>query len=156
MQKIRYTDNREHRFVIFQPRMDDPILVVCPRCNSKALIFPHLENTVKCICTKCTFYNYKSPKIRYFQWHKENPTDGYFSFPLWLQIKCCGNSLWAFNQKHLNILDLYVQAALREHKTVKNEWCCNSSVVAKLPKWIKSYKNRDQIIKAIQKLREKL
>lgn len=156
MKPIRYIDNREDRFTTFLPKSDDPILVICPQCNSKALIFPDTEGTVKCICTKCSFYKNKSNKSRFFYWNKENPTDGYFGFNLWLQINCCGNSLWAFNNRHLNVLDSYINATLRERKTFKNQWCGNSSVVAKLPKWIKSHKNREQLIKAIQKLREKL
>ena len=89
----RYFDNREHRFITFLPTKDDPVLVICPQCNSKALVLPDIENKVKCVCTKCTFYKKKSNKAGLFKWNEENPTDGYFGFDLWLQINCCGSYL---------------------------------------------------------------
>ncbi|HEY0458416.1 MAG TPA: hypothetical protein VGC97_04640 [Pyrinomonadaceae bacterium] len=77
--------------------------------------------------------------------------DWYFRLHLWLEISCCGTTLWAYNQKHLEMLESYVSAKLRE-RTVKGR----SSVLSKLPKWIKSAKNRDEILRAIAKLRGKL
>ncbi len=156
MKSDRYIDNREHRFITFLPKNNDPVLVVCPKCHAKALIFPDVDNQVKYICTKCTFNKRKSTQIISFKWNQENPTDGYFGFPLWLQISCCSNSLWAFNERHLDILHSYVKATLRERKSLENGWCGNSSVASRLPKWIKSHKNREQLLKAIQKLRAKL
>jgi len=77
--------------------------------------------------------------------------DWYFRLPLWLEISCCGERLWAYNQKHLELLENYVAAKLRE-RTAKGR----SSFLSKLPKWIKSAKNRDEILRAIGKLKEKL
>jgi len=77
--------------------------------------------------------------------------DWYFRLPLWLQISCCGETLWAYNQKHLEMLENYVAAKLRE-RTVKGR----NSFLSKLPKWIKSAKNRDEILKGIVKLKKKL
>jgi len=77
--------------------------------------------------------------------------DWYFRLPLWLQISCCGETLWAYNQKHLEMLENYVAAKLRE-RTVRGR----NSFLSKLPKWLKSAKNRDEILKAIAKLRGKL
>lgn len=152
----RHFDNREHRFDITLPKNDDPILAICPKCHAKALILPATKDTVKCICTKCSFNKQKSNKKRSLGWHEDIPHDGYFGFYLWLQIYCCSHSLYAFTIRHLNLLEAYIKADLRERKPSKNGWRCNSSVVAKLPKWIKSYKNREQLLKAIQKLRAKL
>jgi hypothetical protein len=42
--------------------------------------------------------------------------DWYFRLPLWLQISCCGETLWAYNLKHLEIIEQYVSAKLRERK----------------------------------------
>ncbi|MGL5944074.1 MAG: hypothetical protein ACRC2S_27650 [Waterburya sp.] len=156
MKPERFFDNREHRFSITLPKDYDPILVVCPKCYSKALILPDTEEQVKCVCTKCSFNQKKSNHTVSFAWNEENPTDGYFGFDLWLQINCCGHSLYAFNKKHLDLLNSYIKADLRERKPSQGGWWCNSSVAAKLPKWIKSYKNRQQLIKTIQKLKEKL
>ena len=70
MKPERYVDNREHRFSLFIHTDNDPILIVCPKCNSKALVLPSLDDRVKCICTKCTFNRQKSSKIRSFEWGK--------------------------------------------------------------------------------------
>src|SRR5215203_4572804 len=77
--------------------------------------------------------------------------DWYFRLPLWLEISCCGTTLWAYNQQHLEMLESYVSAKLRA-RTVKGR----SSVLSKLPKWIKSAKNRAEILRAIAKLSGKL
>ena len=156
MKQKRYIDNREHRSSIFTPTKEDPTLVVCPKCHSKGLIFPDLDERVKYVCTNCTFDKRMCNQTLSFRWNEANPTDGYFGFNLWLQINCCGNSLWAFNKRHLAILDSYIKATLRERKPVSHGWCGNSSIPSKLPKWIKSHKNRQQLLKAIQKLHERL
>jgi hypothetical protein len=77
--------------------------------------------------------------------------DWYFGLPLWLQISCCRETLWAYNYKHLEFIENYVSANLRERTPNLNK-----SVASRLPKWIKSAKNRDEILKAIKKLKSKL
>ncbi|MEM8830958.1 MAG: hypothetical protein AAGE96_16605 [Cyanobacteria bacterium P01_G01_bin.19] len=155
MGKIRYFDRREHGDDIVLPKNNDPILAVCPQCNSKALVLPNTEDTVKCVCTKCSFNKTKSNRSRFLGWRKDIPHDGYFGFDLWLQTYCCGHSLYAFTIRHLDLLEDYVKADLRERKPDESGWR-NSSVSSRLPKWIKSHKNREQLIKAIQKLRAKI
>lgn len=143
MKPIRHFDNRELMFEIAAPKKDDPILVVCPKCRSKALVLPDTDNQNKCVCTKCSFNK-----------------NGYFRFDLWLETHCCGHSLYAFNIRHLNVLENYIKADLRERRQSEQRpgeygWR-NASLASRFPKWIKSHKNREQLIKAIQKLREKL
>ncbi|MGI5171658.1 hypothetical protein ACQEU3_45665 [Spirillospora sp. CA-253888] len=38
--------------------------------------------------------------------------------PLWLQRSCCGHVLWAYNVRHLDLLESYAAAKLREGRTV--------------------------------------
>jgi hypothetical protein len=38
-----FYDNHEHRFVISKPNIDDPTLVVCPKCSGMATVFPFGE-----------------------------------------------------------------------------------------------------------------
>ena len=151
----RFFDHREHRYLITAPTNDDPVLVVCPQCSSKALIVPDRIDAVKCVCTRCSFNKKASNQSRSFGWHEDIPDDGYFGFDLWLQIYCSGHSLYAFTIRHLDLLENYIKADLRERRQNENGWR-NASVASKLPRWIKSYKNREQLIKAIQKLREKI
>jgi len=86
---------------------------------------------------------------------KENPTDGYFGFDLWLKTSCVGHSLWAFNIKHLEFLESYVSAKLREREEGEKFGWHNSSLASRLPKWIKSSKNREALLKALNELKSK-
>jgi hypothetical protein len=74
--------------------------------------------------------------------------DPWFGLPLWLQVRCCGEVLWARNPSHLAFLANYVGARLRERAPY---W--NRSTVSRLPKWMKAAKNREEILAAIEHLR---
>ena len=143
----------------------DEFLVVCPKCSGMAKVvideaeFEKLPTRKllkfrnnffaprRLICTRCLHRDtWKGTQIL-----TGTSVDWYFRLPLWLEISCCGERLWAYNQKHLEMLENYVGAKLRE-RTVKGR----NSFLSKLPKWIKSAKNRDEILKAIVKLRGKL
>lgn len=155
MKPKRYCDQREHRYDITAPKNDDPILVKCPKCNSKALVLPVELDQVKCVCTNCSFNKMASTKMRSLRWELDIPDDGYFGFDLWLQVYCCSHSLYAFTTRHLDLLESYIKADLRERQQQEKGWR-NASVASRLPHWIKSSKNREQLIKAIYKLRKKL
>lgn len=74
--------------------------------------------------------------------------DPFFALPLWLQTPCCGHTLWALNLEHLDVLEAYIRAQLRE----KNP---NSAytMLEVLPRWMKSAKHRDEVLRAISRLR---
>jgi hypothetical protein len=78
-------------------------------------------------------------------------TDWYFQYPLQLQIECCGQTLWAYNEKHLEFIKNYVEAKLRARTPN-----INRSLVSRLPKWIKSARNRERILRAIEILKGEL
>jgi hypothetical protein len=64
--------------------------------------------------------------------------------------------LIAWNEDHLDYLEQYLSGRLRI-ETVEDGGVRNASVVSRLPAWAKSAKNRDEILKAIAKVRrEKL
>ena len=73
--------------------------------------------------------------------------DPWFGLPLWLQAPCCGEVLWAWNRGHLDFLRQYVTASLRER-----EPNLNRSMASRLPRWIKAAKNRDEIVRCIERL----
>ncbi|MEP6903492.1 MAG: hypothetical protein ABJA66_17350 [Actinomycetota bacterium] len=143
----------------------DEFLVVCPKCGllAKVLIdgaeFEKLPQRKvyefknkffaqrKLVCLSCLHRDFWSGS----QINVGENVDWYFRLPLWLEISCCGELLWAYNLKHLEMLEKYVAAKLRER--TKNG---RSSFLSKLPKWIKCAKNRDEILKRIAKLKEKL
>lgn len=73
--------------------------------------------------------------------------DPYFRLPLWLRADCCGHVLWAYNIRHLDLLESYVGAYLRERGSDPD------SMLAKLPAWLKAAKHRDEVLRTINRLR---
>ncbi len=156
--KKRHEDNRENRFSISTPTLDDPTLVICPACQKMAKIFPAQNQPetgyfVNVTCISCGFSKHKKTDTRQFFWHGDNPTDSIFGFSLWLKIACCGHSLWAFNIRHLDLLFNYASAELRERKQDESGYA-NASIISRLPLWIKNAKNRTKVTAAITKLRQ--
>jgi len=70
---------------------------------------------------------------------------------LWLQVQCRGRTLWALHEEHLDYLERYVAAGIRER--VPNR---NGSQASRLPVWIKSAKNRDEVVRCLARLRASL
>lgn len=147
-------------------------LIVCPQCAKRAEVVlaenidfnpsNHLFIQRKLICSNCGYSkrkNHKGVASILFSTQKDVSSyvviggnfDWYFQQSLWLQGECCGETLWAYNEKHLKFIENYVSAKLRERFPNKN-----SSLASRLPQWIKSAKNRDEILKTIAKLKEKL
>lgn len=151
----------------------DEFLVECPNCQSLARVIVRQEKTSdvvplyasrKLVCGKCGLSKFwHEREVLGYQMNKRLKSgfnrfvkiggnfDWYFQQPLWLQTECCGETLWAYNEKHLEFIESYVAARLRERTPN-----INRSLASRLPKWIKRTKNRDEILKAIRKLKEKL
>ena len=125
------------------------IIIHCPKCRKKAFIEKIDKNKNDLFskeilyCNNCG-YNKKGSLL----------FDSKL-FKLWLSIDCNGKELWAFNEEHLKYLKDYVRAKLRERKKDEKSGWSNKSLESCLPGWIKSAKNREKILKCIQKL-EKL
>jgi hypothetical protein len=81
--------------------------------------------------------------------------DWYFHLPLWLQIPCCGETLWAYNPAHLAYIEDYVQATLRERQKDQHGWS-NRSLRSRLPKWMQGAKNRTVVLECVEKLKQKV
>jgi len=145
-------------------------LVSCPNCNRKAKVIslgehsPYITGrTIRFLCLHCGMNKEISPKNNGFnqsviyygnKWNEGyinigGAFDWYFGYPLYLQIPCCGHTLWAYNLEHLEYLKDYVEAELRENGPYY------LSVESRLPLWIKAAKNRDAVLKAISKLEQK-
>jgi hypothetical protein len=77
-------------------------------------------------------------------------SDPLFNLPLWLQTEIRGNLFWAYNRRHLQDIKTYVQAKLRERQSDGY-----TTMVERLPQFIKSAKNRDAILKAIDQLEKR-
>jgi hypothetical protein len=161
--------NKTERFLDTGTKLYDfyeEFLVVCPKCASMAKVIID-ENEAeklpkgkshkyinkffaprKFVCSKCLHRDtWSGSQIGIGALN----VDWYFRLPLWLEVSCCGGeTLWAYNLKHLEIIEKYVSAKLRE-RTKKGR----NSFLSKLPQWIKSAKNRDEVLKGIEKIKEK-
>ena len=128
-------------------------LVECPKCGACATVTDMSEGEKaalfgekRFVCTNCGAS--KTKKFTLFKIHHDG-YEWYFGYPLYLKVPCCGQTLWAMNEDHLDFLQKYAEAKLREEGT-------QHTLANRLPKWIKDAKNRDEILRCLKKLREKL
>ncbi|MBD3615456.1 MAG: hypothetical protein HUJ22_02710 [Gracilimonas sp.] len=154
----RFTDPRTHRYTIATPTRENPVLVVCPKCEEQAYVLPDpkkSERSAKLVCHKCGYSDRSDGSIQVYKWH-DNPADSYFECDLWLQTNCLGYTLWAFSEKHLTLLEEYIEAGLRERTKDPEIGWRNASIFSRLPKWMTSSSNRNEVRKGLQKLRDRL
>jgi hypothetical protein len=149
----RFKDTREDIY-----SFQNEFLVRCPFCDSCAIVRCIDPDKVDCFaprrfsCTACgSSKDWSQQKIE--SWYSE-AQDNYFHYPLWLQTSCCSRTLWAYNLRHLEFIEAFVRAKLRERKPHELYGWSNKSLFSRLPKWIQSGKNREEILKAIAKIRE--
>ncbi|UKP01300.1 hypothetical protein [Nostoc sp. UHCC 0870] len=144
--------------------MMDEILVVCPGCQSCARITPTKNANTFClsyfqpqrlVCQDCGLVKDWNGKGLGFNWYADPMCDSYFRLPLWLQISCRHHVLWAYNERHLLLLEKYIQAKLRQSKRVAPYGWHNQSLFSRLPKWMVIAKNRSSVLSAIAKLKRK-
>lgn len=135
----------------------EEFLVVCPKCAAMAKVVrkeigsdklnKKLSAARRVFCLSCPYRNvWNGGEIAVgasFDW--------YFRLPLWLQISCGGETLWAYNEKHLEFIERYVAAKIRDRTPNTNK-----SLASRLPQWIKAAKNRDEVLRAIGRLKNKL
>ena len=134
----------------------DKVLVQCPSCSSKAIVTKRNVDIIiesRFTCTNCGMN--KTEENKEYCITIEN--DGVFGYPVWLQTDCCGETLYALNYEHLEFLEEYVTAKIRERRIEKKEefYYRNRTLESRLPQWIKSAKNRKLILKAIENLKKK-
>lgn len=142
MSTSRFRDSGE---TVYDFLFSHTVLVECPKCSACAFVTKSSEAYpyFRAICKKCGLL----PSSSILSWGS-----GYFfGYQLWLRVNCCGHELWAYNKQHLDFLEGYISSALRER--IPN---INQSIASRLPSWIKSSKNREQLIKAVRKIRGKL
>jgi len=109
----------------------------------------------KAKCPHCNFQEEWKPKIREFLKNSKVDDgmvkDTYYNLPLWFQTEVNGNIFWAYNPDHINYLEKYISADLRERNSNANY---TSSLVARLPQFVKAAKNREKLLKILKKWKE--
>lgn len=111
--------------------LDNYRIVECPKCSKPVDLFGSRFS-----CKNCGFIK---------------DYNGFSDLENYLKINCCNNTLWAINLQHLDFIEDYVSAKIRTRTPN-----INKSLASRLPQWVKNYKNRDQILKCIKKLRNNL
>lgn len=139
----------------------DLILVHCPRCDKCARVIPRdpapwtdakklpyarlLVAPRRLTCEYCGYTkDWEGKTVGFGAAH-----DPYFAQPLWLQTTCHAEDLWAFNQRHLQFMEDFVRADFRE-----THW--SKSLASSLPEWMKLGKNREDVLKCLARLKERL
>ncbi|TGL75985.1 hypothetical protein [Leptospira yasudae] len=125
----------------------------CPVCGNRHFYrksnvkLKSTKEVIKSVsCSKCQKTSkVKLDLIREVSTYKV--TDPYFGLSLWLQKTVNNHTLWFYNYEHLQDIKEYIQAGLRE-KIPDNK----RTMFTKLPKWIKSAKQREKIIESIVQL----
>ena len=131
------------RFSDFDPE----VFVICPQCGKRSTLQHRGLSAVPQYVLTCGHCGYSKPG---------NEPSWVSRLELWLQTPCCGQVLWALNEKHLNWLEKYVAAALRERKqSPKFSWS-NKSLASRLPLWMKQAKNREAVLAGVGRLRQRL
>jgi len=170
--------------------MDD-VLVACPRCRRRAHIkrftdeapryFSFRLTCAHCGCSRDNLegYGYRGDEIQ--------PRSAlYMGHSLWLKCSARGHCLWALNQCHLNYLEAYIAATLRERvmsrsvisvmdpkfgilfkardETIRENFVIDQNgrvrngyhVVSRLPTWMVLKSNRQHVLRGFEKLRKRL
>ncbi|MCC2668904.1 MAG: hypothetical protein K0Q72_1375 [Armatimonadetes bacterium] len=146
---------RDERQTIYD--FTDEFLVVCPNCRACAKVIPRdpgepaLFTPRRLVCSACAHIrDWASDAVR-----SADGVDWYFHLPLWLSTPCCGEVLWAHNWRHLQLVEDYVGALLREHIRPPGYGWSNRSLANRLPRWMKVAKNRAEVLEAITRLRQR-
>ncbi|TVX93785.1 hypothetical protein [Paenibacillus agilis] len=122
------------------------LLVACPSCNKCATVITEFQevSTATDSCLRRLFICNHCGKI----------DEAMNEYQLWLKANCKGNILWAYNLKHLEYIENYVQAKLRESSRHEKLGWCNQGLFSRLPVWIKEKRNRNIILMTIKKLKK--
>jgi len=143
--------------------MTDEILVECPRCNSCASITPLLSDPLpsgmplfaprRLLCVHCGMAKQWEGNSFSVDSHSSPVLESYFGLPLWLQTSCGAYTLWAYNRRHLMLIERYVGAQIRQ-KDPECTWI-NRSLLSHLPEWMIVASQRAAVLKAVDKLKRK-
>jgi len=152
-EKCFHVENQGHWY----GSMTAHVLVNCRECHQKIFRRAIVDGQwakLKTICENCgDICEYEAKLSHHFK-HHGLMCDRVFGLTLWLQKSFGDDLFWAYNMEHLNLLEQYVQAKLRE-RGIKNKGSKNSLMFSRLPEFIKSAKNRDAMLKLINELQIK-
>lgn len=133
------------RFRDEQLRLSDfytEVWVECPGCTRRATA--RADFRMKCARLLCANCGYCREEKIYFNCAAHH----YFGAALWLCQSFRGNVFYAYNDAHLDYLERYIKADLREHHNRTH-----FTLLEKLPLFYHKARNRQPLLKLIQQLR---
>src|SRR5690554_5533409 len=151
----------------------DTVDVSCPKCGTRALvmggqpfgIIKEYEDQVRFSCISCgyavkysntpesTFYTNSNGIKRSGRILIMNaPCDPFFGFDVWYRIETTYGLLWAYNINHLSVIESYIADLQRSRNGIPNQ---NNSIASRLPQWTKDAKNREYLIKMINRFKSR-
>ncbi|MFF5493610.1 hypothetical protein [Streptomyces aquilus] len=113
----------------------DAAMVRCPRCDRVAHYDLRVHPEARVVCRSCGLCRTRGCRP-----------------PLWLRSETRHGEIWAYNLEHLDLIRRFVAAELRE----RGPWYEHGrkmTAVARLPAWIKSAKNRTEVLRVIDRMR---
>jgi endogenous inhibitor of DNA gyrase (YacG/DUF329 family) len=129
----------------------------CDNCGKGIeILVPNQNEKADSIAVRCPYcgvtrtFEPRNEEYRLVYTETGKATDPVFHLPLWFQAEVKGELFWAFNREHLLEIRSYVNSRLRERQTTTH-----TTMVERLPTFIKQAKNREAILKAIDKLVQK-
>lgn len=126
------------------------VWVVCPACAKKATAKSDLEaKTARLFCLHCGL-NKEVTTLIGTNANIDMAAHTFFNANLWLKASFKNEVFYAYNEVHLEYLERYITATLREHKDRTH-----FTLLEKLPKFYHEAKNRDGLLKIIAKLKTK-
>jgi len=126
------------------------VWIVCPSCEKKAIAKVDFKiKLARLICINCGLNKETTIQISKNA-SLEMAANIYFNAELWLKAPFKNDVFWAYNDKHLEYLERYISATLREHKDRTH-----FTILEKLPKFYHEAKNREGLLKIIAKLKHK-
>jgi hypothetical protein len=128
----------------------DEVWVVCVACEKKAIAKTNEETkTARMFCVNCGYNKEVTTKIGK-NGYLSIAANSWFEADLWLSAPFKNEQFWAYNAEHLSYLERYISADLREqHKR------SHFTLLEKLPKFYHEAKNREGLLKIIEKLKGK-
>ncbi|MBE8724146.1 hypothetical protein [Flavobacterium hungaricum] len=121
----------------------------------KSQLLNKKPDTIKLKCPVCKEIKAFKPKIEEIRFEFSSDglsqTESWFNAVLWYQKELGGNLFWAYNLDHIDYLQRYIQADLRERNPKVNG---GGTMAARLPQFVKAAKNREKLLKILKKWKE--
>jgi Zn ribbon nucleic-acid-binding protein len=149
----------------------DEVNIICPKCAGKALVkgsglyHENAEALTYCVCIHCGYnQKYQEKKADFIRTNSSGKVfghrvqllsgevDPFFHHPLWYSVSCLEGFIWAYNVEHLELIEAFIAATNRSRNGLPYK---NSSIAARLPKWMSAAKNRGTVLKCIRELKLK-